>query len=237
MRLAKAHPAWYAFCRWFVRVFFFRLGGGFRSLGRENVPATGPVIFAPIHLSHTDPPAVACGSSRRLRFMSKADLFDIRFFGWLIRSLGAFPVNRGEGDTESVRTTLDLLNAGEAVLLFPEGTRGDGVTMQPILRGIGMLAKKTNAKIVPVALIGTKERLPKGVSRPRWCRVTVVYGVPFTYAEVCPDPREKKNREIFARALGDRIRLLCNEYGLMVKSGEPDLDQTEASLPESQPEP
>jgi len=237
MRIAKAHPTWFAFCRWFVRVFFYRLGGGFRSYGRENIPETGGVIFAPIHLSHTDPPAVACGCNRRLRFMSKAEMFDHKFLGWLIGSLGAYRVNRADGDTESVRTTIDLLNSGEAVLVFPEGTRGDGTTMLPIARGVAMLAKKTNAKIVPVGLIGTVDKLPKGAAIPRFKRVTVVYGEPFTYAEVCHDSSEKKNRETFARVLADRICALCNAHGLMVKSGETDSNPSEASLPESQPVP
>ncbi|MBS1727043.1 MAG: 1-acyl-sn-glycerol-3-phosphate acyltransferase [Armatimonadetes bacterium] len=233
----KAHPTWFAFCRWFTRVFFFRLGGGFDSTGTENIPMTGPVIFAPIHVSHVDPPAVACGCKRRLRFMAKADLFDHKFFGGLIRSLGAFPVNRGEGDTESVKVTIALLNSGEAVLVFPEGTRGDGKTMLPVQRGVSMLAKKTNAQVVPVALIGTVKRWPKGASKPKRSKVLVVYGKPFTYAEVCQDSNEKKNRETFARVLADRIASLCNEHGFMIKSGETSSDQTEVSHPESQPAP
>lgn len=232
MRTSKAHPTWFAFCRWLVRVFFYRLGGGFGSEGQENIPKTGPVIFAPIHVSHTDPPAVACGCSRRMRFMAKADLFDHKFFGWLIGSLGAFRVARGEGDTESVRTTIDLLNEGEAVLVFPEGTRGDGETMLPIARGVAMLAKKTNAQVVPVGLIGTLQKLPKGASKPRKSRVTVVYGKPFTYAQICTETSEKKNREIFAQVLSERIVALCNAHGFMVKSGETSSAPSETSLPE-----
>ena len=237
MRIAKAHPTWFAFCRWFVRVFFYRLGGGFRSYGRENIPASGPVIFAPVHLSHADPPAVACGCSRRLRFMAKIEMFDHWLMGPLVASLGAFSVNRNEGDTESVRTTIDLLNSGEAVLIFPEGTRGDGVTMGPIARGVAMLAKKTNAQVVPVGLIGTNLKMPKGSPIPRFRKVTVVYGEPFTYQQVCHDSSEKVNREVFARELAQRICVLCNAHGLMIKTGESSSTQTEGSLPESQPAP
>lgn len=231
-KIAKAHPIWFAFCRWFMRVFFYRLGGGFRSVGSANIPVTGPVIFAPIHLSHTDPPAVACGCTRRLRFMSKAEMFEKKFLGWLIGSLGAFRVSRGEGDTESVRTAIELLNSGEAILIFPEGTRGDGKTMHPISRGVGLLAKKTNAQIIPVGLIGTFERLPKGSSKLHRSVITVVYGKPFTYAEVCQDSNEKKNRQTFAKVLAQRIVELCNAHGLMVKSGEIDSIPKEASHPE-----
>jgi 1-acyl-sn-glycerol-3-phosphate acyltransferase len=231
-KISKAHPTWFAFCRWFMRVFFYGWGGGFRSIGRENVPPTGPVIFAPIHLSHTDPPAVACGCTRRLRFMSKAEMFEKPFLGWLIASLGAFRVNRGEGDTESVRTAIELLNSGEAILIFPEGTRGDGKIMHPISRGVGMLAKKTNADIVPVALIGTLERLPKGSSKLRRSVITVVYGKPFRYAEICKDTSERRNREIFSHTLAEKIVELCNAHGLMVRSGETNLTPTTESHPE-----
>ncbi len=231
-KIAKAHPTWFAFCRWFVRVFFYRLGGGFRSIGSENIPATGPVIFAPIHVSHTDPPSIACGCSRRMRFMSKAEMFEHKFLGWLISSLGAFRVNRGEGDTESMRTAIELLNHGEAILIFPEGTRGDGKVMQPISRGVSVLAKKTNAQVVPVGLIGTLERMPKGSSKLHRSVVTVVYGKPFTYAEVCTDSNEKKNRETFSRVLAEKIVGLCNAHGFMVKTGETNSSQTEALSPE-----
>jgi 1-acyl-sn-glycerol-3-phosphate acyltransferase len=231
-KIAKAHPTWFAFCRWFVRVFFYQLGGGFKSVGSENIPKTGGVIFAPIHLSHTDPPAVACGCSRRLRFMSKAEMFESKFMGWLIGSLGAFRVNRGEGDTESVRIAIELLNSGEAVLIFPEGTRGDGKEMLPISRGVCLLAKKTNAQIIPVGLIGTNVRLAKGSSKLHRSVVTVVYGKPFTYSDVCHDSNEKKNRETFAKVLSEKIVELCNAHGLMVKSAEKGSAPLEESLPE-----
>lgn len=233
MRAPKAHPTWFAFIRWLVRVFFFQTNGGFRSIGTENIPMTGPVIFAPIHLSHADPPAVACGCKRRMRFMAKADLFDHKIFGWLIRSLGAFKVNRGESDTESIRISIEVLNAGEALLVFPEGTRGDGQTMLPIARGVAMLAKKTNAQIVPVAIAGTHIRLAKGSSKIKKAPIVVSYGVPFRYSDVASGSNEKENRDIFARVLADKICSLCNDLGLPIKNGEKGLDHKAESHLES----
>ncbi|HLP00184.1 MAG TPA: lysophospholipid acyltransferase family protein, partial [Fimbriimonas sp.] len=154
---SKAHPTWFAFCRWFSWFFFYRRYGGFRSVGSENIPATGPVIFAPNHVSHCDPPAVACGCRRRMRFMAKSELFDHKLLGWLISSLGAFRVSRGESDLESIRVAMELLDQGEAILIFPEGGRGDGKQMLPMARGVAMLAKRNNAQIIPVGLIGTFE--------------------------------------------------------------------------------
>jgi 1-acyl-sn-glycerol-3-phosphate acyltransferase len=214
--------AWFRFCRWLVRVFVYRVGGGFRSITPENVPASGAVILAPVHVSHLDPPAVACGSKRVMRFMAKEELFKVPVFGPLIRSLGAFPVKRGEGDTESIRFSMEVLERGEVMLVFPEGTRGDGLTMLPMNRGVAMLAKRTKASVVPVGIIGTHIRLPRGQSKTKRGVVTVVYGEPFTYADVATSSSEKENREIFANELARRMAKLCTDHGmpLAVPSGE-----------------
>src|SRR5436190_23431548 len=120
--MAGGRSAWYAFILRLVRNGFFRLTtGGLRSVGEENIPKTGAVIFAPNHVSNLDPPAVACGTNKRqLAFMAKEELFK-GLFGKLIASVGAYPVKRGEGDTESIRRRIELLEQGRAVLVFPEG--------------------------------------------------------------------------------------------------------------------
>ena len=104
--------------------------------------------------------------------------------------------------------------------------------MQPISRGVSVLAKKTNAQIIPVGLIGTLERLSKGSAKLHRSVITVVYGKPFTYADVCQDTNEKKNRETFSRVLAERIVELCNVHGFMVKTGETYSAQATVSHPE-----
>lgn len=215
----KAHPTWFAFVRWLVRVFFFRLGGGFRSIGAENIPASGPVIVAPNHMSNADPPAVACGARRRMRFMAKIEMFNSPF-AWLFRSLGAFPVRRGEGDTEAIRLSMQMLEEGEALVVFPEGNRGDGITLSPLSRGVAMLAKKSGAAVVPAGIVGSQKKMPRGQAVPRFAKVTIVYGKPFTYAEVATASSEKENRELFAKELEKRILDLCAQQGLVLKTAE-----------------
>ncbi len=204
---------WYVFCRWLTKVFFIGPRGGLRSVGAENVPLSGALIVAPVHLSHLDPPAVACGTKRPLRFMAKEELFKVKVLGPLIRSLGAFPVKRGEGDTESIRYAMSCLEKGEAVLIFPEGTRGDGDTLLPINRGIAMIAKRTGAKVMPVGIVGTNVILPKGGAKKGKHLVTIVYGKPFTYDEACTGASEKENREIFAARLASEMVSLSQSAG------------------------
>lgn len=219
--------AWYDFVRWFVRNTFFRLTGGLRAVGRENVPFDGAVIIAPLHVSNLDPPAVACACPRRLNFMAKEELFKVPVLGPIIRSLDAFPVKRGEGDTEAIRLTLSLLEQGRTVIVFPEGTRGDGKTIQPINKGVTMLARRSGAWVVPVGLVGSHIVLPKGQSKPKRGRITVAFGKPFRYADI-QAANEREARELFASRLQQSIIVLCNENGLPIRN-ESSLPRLEAS--------
>lgn len=189
---------------------YFILTGGIRAVNPENVPRTGGLLVAPIHLTSLDPTALACTMPhRRLLAMAKEELWNNKLFGWLIGQIGAFPVKRGEGDTESIRMSIAVLEAGYALLVFPEGTRGDAKTLLPMNRGVAMLAKKTGVPVVPAGIIGT---------RPRRRGVVVAYGKPFTYAEMATGASEKENRELFLRRLEDDIARLCTENGLPIRT-------------------
>lgn len=200
---------------------YFRLNKGIEGVGVGNVPAAGGVIIAPIHLSHLDPPALACTMRRRrLLAMGKAELWDNKIFGWIITQIGAYPVKRGEGDTDSIRWCLAVLEAGNALLVFPEGTRGDGETMLPVARGAAMLAKKAGVPIVPVGIVGTHRLMPRsdGKFKKGKAKVVVAYGEPFLYEEIATGKNEKENREIFAKTLESRIAALCHAHGLPIKT-------------------
>ncbi|HJP82546.1 MAG TPA: lysophospholipid acyltransferase family protein [Fimbriimonadaceae bacterium] len=213
--MTKHNVAWYRFVNWLVRtVYFGMVTGGLKSVGTENIPKEGAVIIAPVHLSHLDPPATACAMPhRRLRFMAKEELFR-GVFGKIIASVGAYPVHRGEGDTEAIRKSIEMLNEGEALLVHPEGTRGDGVRMNPINKGVAMLAKRTGAPIVPVGIVGSNIVMPRGKTKGRRHLITVIFGTPFTYGEVASGGNERESRERFGEILAEKIRNICLECGI-----------------------
>ncbi len=212
------HQTWYSFVRWLVKSVYFTARGGLTPIGLENFPKVGAVIVAPLHISHLDPPAVACAADRHLRFMAKAELFKVPILGRIIASVGAYPVRRGEGDTEAIRVTLKMLEDGEAVLVFPEGTRGDGVEMGAMNKGIVFFAKKSGALVMPVGVIGTNVVMPRGKGKGRSHPMKIVFGKPFTYREAVNGVSSADAKAAFAARLQSEILALCHENGYPIRA-------------------
>ena len=124
--------------------------------GAENIPFTGPVIIAPIHRSNVDFAFSLFISPRKVFFMAKEGVFHPAIFGALLTRLGAFPVNRKSADRESMRLSEEVLKRGQALVLFPEGTRKVGHGVEPLHDGAVFIAARTGAKIVPVGIAGSE---------------------------------------------------------------------------------
>src|SRR2546423_10312178 len=129
--------------------------------GRENIPASGPVILASNHRSFLDPFVIGVCLRRPVYFVAKQELFHKRWQALLLNSLGAFPVRRGESDEEAVATSKAILARGDAVVIFPEGTRIRTGALGWPKRGVGRLALESGAPVVPVAVAGS-QRTPRG---------------------------------------------------------------------------
>jgi len=195
-RGAGVNPVLYWIVRGLFQPFFliyFRMA----RIGREHIPAQGPVILASNHRSFLDPFVIACMARRPMYYVAKRELFRRPLTAWLLNALGAFPINRGNGDEQAMATAREILDRGDVVLIFPEGTRIRPGALGTPKRGVGRLALETGAPVVPVAVIGT-EAIRRGW-RIRPHKVRIRAGAPLRFPQV-PEPSAQ-----LAGAVTDRI--------------------------------
>ncbi len=151
--------------------------------GRENVPASGAFILSPgAHRSNLEIFLVCLVTRRRLRYMGKDSLWKNPASDWFFSSLGGFPVNRDGADREALNQTLDLVGQGEAVVMFPEGTRRSGPTIEPdhMRDGVAYVASRAQVPVVPVGIGGSERAMPAGAKYIRPSKMVVVVGEPLT---------------------------------------------------------
>lgn len=175
--------------------------------GQEHIPRTGPGIVAANHVSYIDPIIIGIAVRRPVRFMAKKELFSFPLFGWLIRQLGAFPVNRDRTNLQAFKLATSFLTAGEIVAIFPEGTRGDGVTLRPAKPGIGLIAARTGAPVIPAFHRGTGKVFPKGAWFPRPYRIAIKFGAPYRFTEE-PGDQADDRAATFSRVIMEKIAAL-----------------------------
>ncbi len=126
-------------CRWQVK-------------GQDNLPSGGPVIVYANHISYLDPIIIGVALRRPVRFMAKEELFRIPVLNWIIGWLDAFPVRRGGFDRAALKAAIKILNNGQVLGIFPEGKRSKDGKLNPFLGGAALLALKTGAPLLPVAI-------------------------------------------------------------------------------------
>ena len=124
----------------------------YKFINKNNLPEKGGFIVASNHLSFSDPVLLGLGQKRRLFFMAKVELFRNKFFGALIRALGAFPVERGAGDNKAIKTGEDLIKDGEIMTIFIEGGRTKtGDLMRP-RSGCALVAQQMQVPVIPACI-------------------------------------------------------------------------------------
>lgn len=184
-----------------------------RRRGREHLDIAGPVIVAPVHRSNLDTPLLAGMSRRRLRALSKESLFADRYFGAFLSALGAFPVRRGVADREAMREAVRMLEAGEQVVMFPEGTRQTGPRVEAVFDGVSYLASRTGAAIVPVGIAGTEAAMATGTRIPRPVRVAMVAGSPIRPPE---GRMTRPQMSRFSELVRERLQAVFDEAQALV---------------------
>lgn len=149
----------YAFAR-FVMCLLFGWSLRVHVQGRENLPASGSYLLCMNHVSAIDPMVACIAVPRRIRFLAKRELFRIPLVGFLIRHLGACPVDRGGSDVGALRRMIALAREGEVVAVFPQGhrQRGKNPADTPVHDGAGMIACHAGCPIVPVCIKMKKQR-------------------------------------------------------------------------------
>jgi 1-acyl-sn-glycerol-3-phosphate acyltransferase len=150
----------------------------YRFSGKSHVPLTGSVLLVSNHQSHLDPVLIGIACPRQLKYLARVGLF-FWPFSWWIRALGATPIDR-ESALSGIKTTLKLLKDGNAVVVFPEGSRTPDGNLHPLLPGFCVLARRSGATIVPVAIDGAFAALPRGSGIPRPARITLAFAPSIT---------------------------------------------------------
>jgi 1-acyl-sn-glycerol-3-phosphate acyltransferase len=167
-----------------------------RVFGTKNVPASGALIIACNHISYLDPPILGSLCPRRISYMAKKELFEIPVLGPVIRGLGAYAVDRHGSATAAIKRSLNVLESGGAIGIFPEGTRNPTGTIAP-QTGVALLAALARAPVVPACVHGTDRALRLG-------RIDVAFG-----AVLMPPPAGRKaTREDLAKFTAEIMKAI-----------------------------
>ena len=163
----------------------------------DEIPRDGPLILAANHISNADPVVIGAwltpALGRRIHWLGKREMFEWPIVGWMARNGGVVPVDRGGADVEAFRIAQRVLEAGQVLMVFPEGTRSrDGVLQQP-KDGLAMLALRTGAPIVPIGVSESDRVWPRGQKLPRpGGRIVMRVGRPFQVQEELPEGIDRK---------------------------------------------
>ena len=185
-----------------------RLLGGWRVMGQDNVPKSGGAVIAPNHVSYLDPPVMGGALPRRAYSFAKKELFEIPILGWIIRKCYAFPVDREISDIAAFRHAIRLLQAGELLLVFPEGGRSADGELEQGKVGAALIASRAGVPLIPCALHGTDHVLPRGA----WCLhrgiVQVSFGEPITFDKLAAHRLNKEQlQEVTDQAMASIARM------------------------------
>jgi 1-acyl-sn-glycerol-3-phosphate acyltransferase len=184
-----------------------RFWGDWQVEGRENVPQDGPLIVVSNHLSNLDPPILAASIPRRLYFMAKRGIFHDPVVSSFLKAWGAFPLNRDGADISAIRWSLQTLERGGGLAIFPEGTRSPKGIKNPI-SGVALIARKSGAPILPVGITGTESVGPPWqIAFPRG-EFKVNIGTPFTAGQNYDSETSRNDLEATTNDIMERVASL-----------------------------
>lgn len=204
----------YRFYHYLAKVLFWIFTRRMVVRGLEHIPPHGPAILISNHLSYSDPASIIGYVNRQVYFMTKSEMFNGGFMDWVITRAEAFPVRRGALDREAIRHALSVLERGDLLGIYPEGTRSLDHHVHEARAGVVLIAKQSNAPIIPIAITGMEHVFRREfpwVGRPT---VTLTVGAPFRLGEIASEPITSANRaQVAERLMGRIAALLPPDYG------------------------
>jgi 1-acyl-sn-glycerol-3-phosphate acyltransferase len=187
--------------------------GRLRVEGLENVPRRGAAILVGNHIATADPPVIGAQVRRLdLHYIAKAEAFRRPIARFFLRGWNTFPIVRHSSDRKSLERALQVLREGHVLVLFPEGSRSRNATLQRGFPGAGFMALRSGAPVIPVAIFGSEDVLPKGKVIPHSANVTIRFGRPLQIARRRPDGRRVSNQEAVDLILLEVAALLPERY-------------------------
>jgi 1-acyl-sn-glycerol-3-phosphate acyltransferase len=184
----------------------------FKSTGKNQVPPTGPVLLVSNHQSNLDPVLVGVACPRQLKYLARKGLFFFPFNYW-ISALGAVPIDQEGSALAGLRITLDLLKKNNAVLVFPEGSRTPDGKLHKMLSGFCLLARRSKATIVPLALDGAYAALPRNSFLVKPHSIALKFGSPITPAQYA-GMSDAKLTEIVTAQIAESLATVRQELGM-----------------------
>lgn len=184
-----------------------------QARGVEWLDLEGPTILAPVHRSNLDSVVVASLSTRRIRALGKQSLFTTPVVRYFCAALGAIPVRRGEADRDALTAAKALLDRGESMIVFPEGTRQQtGVEVGELFGGAAWLSARTGARVIPIGIAGTDTAMGSGARWISRSTVCVVVGEPFDPPAGTDGGRaDRADLHAFTERLAERLQSAQSE--------------------------
>lgn len=212
------------FLFWCVFRTIFRVLFGCRIYHAERVPESGPVLLAANHASFMDPPLIGSSLNRETHYLARNTLFRFPIFRNILNYINVIPVDRDGKSPKGLRAVTNSLKNGNPVILFPEGTRSHDGKLQTAKSGVGLLAIKSEAPVVPIRVFGTFESYGRHLKWPKINRVQIKMGQPIWLRELRAESKtanKERVKEIYQEAADQIMKAIeeltpntdCQKFG------------------------
>ena len=196
----------------FVFGLFFRVWFRLKVFHRGRVPKTGGVILASNHVCYFDPVFVVSSLERMVVGLTRESAFKFPINGFLLRSWRMIPVDQS-GSGRGLKTFLSRVRGGDAVIMYPEGTRSPTGQIQAPQPGIGLIIIKSEEPVIPIKIFGAYEAYGRHICVPRPYEVQIKFGEPLDFAELRAEAKQTKNKErlkeIYKKAATDLLHTIA----------------------------